>query len=295
MQISKIIILALISVSVISEFTFQTYASMREKGKGFLKLSAGSVSGSSYFEENGNRRSGLYDSLALSNYTFDFSGTLMSLEAEYGLFDDVTIFSSLPLGAYSLTEKYVTDSIGNRPIRQQLSRTLLSWFGIGTQYRFYSGPLHATLIGEFRLPAYTGIPNDPMEEFLGGGSKEGIIGLRIGIPFEKSWIELHGSLSLRDRNWNDRFFIHAETGFSSVERTALKFFVDIQQPLGAQRDIPEFLIRKIHPAEFFASAGASFSVNLPDGLTLEAMYNLRLLGTTAWSLGTVMLGAGYAF
>jgi len=25
------------------------------------------------------------------------------------------------------------------------------------------------------------------------------------------------------------------------------------------------------------------------------MYNLRMLGTTAWSLGTVMLSAGYAF
>jgi hypothetical protein len=34
---------------------------------------------------------------------------------------------------------------------------------------------------------------------------------------------------------------------------------------------------------------------LPDGLTLEAMYNLRLLGTNAWSIGTVMLSAGYAF
>jgi hypothetical protein len=155
--------------------------------------------------------------------------------------------------------------------------------------------LNATITGEFRLPAYTGIPNDPAEEFLGGGSKEGIIGLQIGIPFEKSWIELHGSLSLRDKNWNDRFFIHAETGFSSVEKTALKFFVDIQQPLGAQRDLPEFEIRKIYPAEFFTSAGASFAVNLPDGLTFEAMYNLRLLGTNAWSIGTVMLSAGYAF
>jgi hypothetical protein len=295
MQISKIIILALISFQLFTQLSVQAQAWTGGKGKGFVKLSAGSMSGSSYFEENGNRRSGLYDSLALSNYTFDLSGTLMTLEAEYGLNDELVIFSSMPLIAYTLTEKFVTDSIGNRPIRKQLSRTLLSWFGIGTRYRLYSGPLNATITGEFRLPAYTGIPNDPAEEFLGGGSKEGIIGLQIGIPFEKSWIELHGSLSLRDKNWNDRFFIHAETGFSSVEKTALKFFVDIQQPLGAQRDLPEFEIRKIYPAEFFTSAGASFAVNLPDGLTFEAMYNLRLLGTNAWSIGTVMLSAGYAF
>jgi hypothetical protein len=75
----------------------------------------------------------------------------------------------------------------------------------------------------------------------------------------------------------------------------LKFFVDIQQPLGAQRDVPVFDIRKIHPAEFFTSAGASFSISLPDGLMFEAMYALRMLGTTSWSLGTVMLSAGYAF
>ena len=80
-----------------------------------------------------------------------------------------------------------------------------------------------------------------------------------------------------------------------VERTALKFFVDLQQPLGALRDVPTFDIRRIHPAEFFASTGASFTIALPDGLTFEAMYNIRILGTTAWSLGTVMLSAGYAF
>jgi hypothetical protein len=290
MQISKIIILALI---FFTQLYIQLLAGNREKGKGFVKLSAGSMNASSFFEESGNRRSGLYDSLALSSYTFDFTGTLMTLEGEYGISNELTLFSTMPLGSYSLTEKFVTDSIGNRPIRKQLSRTLLSWFGLGTRYRLYTGPLHATIVGEFRLPAYTGIPNDPMEEFLGGGSNEGIIGLQIGIPFEKSWIELHGSLSLRDKNWNDRFFIHAETGFSSVERTALKFFVDVQQPLGAHRDLPDFEIRKIYPAEFFTSLGASFAVNLPDGLTFEAMYNLRLLGFNAWSMGTVMLSAGY--
>jgi hypothetical protein len=295
MQISKIIILALISIKVFCGISLHAQIQMREKGKGLVKLSAGSVSGSSYFEKDGNRRSGLYDSLALSNYTFDLSGTMITLDADYGVMDDFTVFANMPLGAYTLTEKFVTDSIGNRPIRQQLSRTLLSWLGIGTRYKFYSGPLHATFTGEFRLPAYIGIPNDPQEEFLGGGSKEGIIGLQIGIPFEKSWIAVHGALSLRDANWNDRFFIHGEAGFSSVERTNLKFFVDIQQPLGAQRDIPEFLIRKIHPAEFFTSAGAAFTVNIQDGLVVEAMYNLRLLGTTSWSLGNVMLSAGYIF
>lgn len=295
MQISKIIILALISMQVFMQITVEARVRTSGKGKGYVQLSAGSISGSSYFEEDGNRRSGEYDSLAFSNYTFDFTGTMMSLEAEYGVSDAFTIFTSMPFGAYTLTEKFVTDSIGNRPIRTQLQRTLLSWFGVGARYQLYNGPLTATIVGEYRLPPYTGVPNDQKEVFLGGGSKEGILGLTIEVPFEKSWIGLQGSLSLRDNNWNDRFFIHAETGFSSVERTALTFFIDIQQPLGAERDFPEFEIRKIYPAEFFTSAGASFSVILPDGLTFKAMYNLRLLGSNAWSLGTVMLSAGYAF
>jgi len=295
MQISKIIILALISLQVFMHISMKATVPHSAKGKGSITLSAGSISGSSYFEDTGNRTSGLYDSLAFSNYTFDYSGTMMKLEAEYGLTDRLVIFSSMPFGAYTLTEKFVTDSIGNRPIRNQMSRTLLSWFGIGATYKFYDGPLNATILGEYRLPPYEGIPNDPNETFLGGGSQEGIIGLSIAVPFEKSWIGLQGALSLRDKYWNDRFFIHAETGFSSVERTALTFFVDIQQPLGAERDFPEFQIRKIYPAEFFTSAGASFTVDLPNGLTFAAMYNLRLLGSNAWSLGTVMLSAGYAF
>lgn len=295
MQNSKNLILALISLQLFIVAEVLAEAWPRAKGRGFVQCSLGSMSGSSYFESDGLRKSGEYDSVALSSYTFDFSGTLMTLSGEYGLTDDLTVYSALPIGSYTMIEKFVTDSIGNRPIRNELSRTLLSWYSIGSRYRLYSGLLTATVSGELRLPPFKGVPNDLTQEFLGGGSNEGIIALHIGIPFEKSWIELKGALSLRDQYWNDRFFIHAETGFASVERTALKFFVDLQQPLGALRDVPTFDIRRIHPAEFFASTGASFTIALPDGLTFEAMYNIRILGTTAWSLGTVMLSAGYAF
>lgn len=294
-QISKNLILALISLQVFLAIEIYAEAWPRPKGKGFLQCSVGSMSGSSFFESDGLRSSGLYDSLALSTYTFDFSGTLMTLSGEYGLTNDITIYATLPFGAYSLNEKFVTDSIGNRPIRAILNRTLLSWYAIGSRYTLYSGPLTAAISGEIRLPPFMGIPNDPSAEFLGGGSNEGIVALHIGIPFEKSWLEVKGALSLREQAWNDRFLVHAEAGFSSVERTALKFFVDLQQPLGAARDIPEFDIRRIHPAEFYASAGASFTIALPDGVSFEAMYNLRMLGSTAWSLGTVMLSAGYTF
>ena len=295
MQISKIIILALISVHLYTIASLKSQAWTKETGKGYLKCAMGSMSGSSYFESDGFRRSGLYDSLAFTNYTFDFSGTLLLLQGEYGVRDNLTMFASIPIGAYSMTEKFVTDSIGNRPIRAQLNRTLISWIALGAAYQLYSGPLTATIRGEYRMPPISGPPNDPTQEFLGGGSHEGIFGLHIGVPFDKSWIEVSGSIALRENNWNDRFLIHAESGFSSVENTALKFFIDLQQPLGAQRDIPIFQIRRIHPAEFFVVGGASFSVNLPDGLMLEAMYNLRLLGTSAWSIGTVLLSAGYAF
>lgn len=295
LQISKNLILALITLQLFMSMDLSAEAWPREKGKGFVQCTVGSMSGSSFFESDGLRKSGLYDSLALSKYTFDFSGTLLTLSGEYGITEDITVYASLPFGSYTLIEKFVTDSIGNRPIRSELGRTLLSWYALGSRYTLYSGPLTATVSGELRLPPFSGVPNDQSQEFLGGGSQEGIIGLHIGIPFEKSWIELKGALSLREKDWNDRFFIHAETGFASVERTALKFFVDIQQPLGAQRDVPVFDIRKIHPAEFFTSAGASFSISLPDGLMFEAMYALRMLGTTSWSLGTVMLSAGYAF
>jgi hypothetical protein len=295
LQNSKNLFLALISLQLIMFIEVSAEAWPRSKGKGFIQSGIGSMSGSSFFETDGLRTSGLYDSVALSTYTFDFSGTLMTLSGEYGLTDDLTVFASIPFGSYTLIEKFVTDSIGNRPIRNELSRTLLSWFSLGSRYRLYSGLLTATISGELRLPPFQGFPNDPSQEFLGGGSNEGIIGLHIGIPFEKSWIELKGALSLRDQYWNDRFFVHGEAGFSSVERTALKFFVDLNQPLGALRDVPTFDVRRIHPAEFFASTGASFTIAFPDGLSLEAMYNLRILGSTAWSLGTVMLSAGYAF
>ena len=71
------------------------------------------------------------------------------------------------------------------------------------------------------------------------------------------------------------------------------FFVDIQQAMGASRDIPTFEIRRFQPAEQFTSVGASFKIFPDDHLILDAMYSLRVMGTNAWSIGNVALGAGY--
>ncbi len=264
-----------------------------KQGYTMIKCSIGSASGASYFERNGNRNSSLYDSIQRSQYTFDNSMINGSVQAEYGLTDNLLVRCSLPFTSYSLIEKFTVDSIGNRVIRKQMNTTLINYCSLGGMYSLLKGKTIVSLLAEYRVPTYQGNPLDSTSDFLGGLSKEALIGLHFHIPFEKSWIAFSGSLSLRDSAWQNLAYIHSEIGFSTVEKTALIFFIDIQQAMGASRDIPIFEIRRFQPAEQFTSIGASFKILPDDHLILDAMYSLRVMGTNAWSIGNVALGAGY--
>ncbi len=264
-----------------------------KQGYTMIKCSIGSASGASYFERNGNRNSSLYDSIQRFQYTFDNSMINGSVQAEYGITDNLLVRCSLPFTSYSLIEKFTVDSIGNRVIRKQMNTTLINYCSLGGMYSLLKGKTIVSLLAEYRVPTYQGNPLDSTSDFLGGLSKEALIGLHFHIPFEKSWIAFSGSLSLRDSAWQNLAYIHSEIGFSTVEKTALIFFIDIQQAMGASRDIPIFEIRRFQPAEQFTSIGASFKILPDDHLILDAMYSLRVMGTNAWSIGNVALGAGY--
>lgn len=292
MKLFSLIFLVLINYfsqlsTVLSQIT--TY----KQGSTVLKCSFGSSSGASYFDRNGNRNSSLYDSIQRTKYTFDNSMIHGSVQGEYGLTDNLLVRCSLPFTSYSLIEKFTVDSIGNRVIRKQMNTTLINYCSLGGMYTFLRGKTIASLLAEYRVPTNQGNPLDSTNDFLGGLSKEALIGLDINIPFEKSWIAISGSLSLRDSAWQNLAYIHSEIGFSTVEKTALMFFVDIQQAMGASRDIPIFEIRRFQPAEQFTSVGASFKIFPDDHLILDAMYSLRVMGTHSWSIGNVALGAGY--
>jgi hypothetical protein len=258
-----------------------------------IKCSIGSASGASYFERNGNRNSSLYDSIQRSTYTFDNSMINGSVQAEYGITDNILVRCSLPFTSFSLIEKFTVDSIGNRVIRKQMNTTLINYCSLGGMYTFLNGRTIVSLLAEYRVPTNQGNPLDSTNDFLGGLSKEALIGLHFHIPFEKSWIAFSGSLSLRDSAWQNLAYIKSEIGFSTVEKTALIFFIDIQQAMGASRDIPTFEIRRFQPAEQFTTVGATFKILPDDHLIFDAIYSLRVMGTNAWSIGNVALGAGY--
>ena len=145
------------------------------------------------------------------------------------------------------------------------------------------------------MPPNIGKPQDTSQSFLGGRSHEALLGMHFYVPMEKSWIALSGTYAFKDNSWQNMIYIHGETGFSSVENTALTFFVDVLQPMGAARDIPPFDIRRFQTAEYAIIPGASFKVTLESGLMFNALYSLRVIGATSWATGTVMLSAGYAF
>jgi hypothetical protein len=75
-----------------------------KQGYTMITCSIGSASGASYFESNGNRKSSLYDSIQRSTYTFDNSMINGSIQAEYGITDNVLVRCSLPFTSYSLID-----------------------------------------------------------------------------------------------------------------------------------------------------------------------------------------------
>lgn len=298
MQITQTLRFALIFAVIFCAISPEIWADgwTRKKGELWTKLYIGSMSGASYFDANGKRISDLNDQLVNQRYTFDFSGAVGGLNAEYGLLDNCTLTAAIPYGSYSLIEKFLTDSLGNRYIRSEQTRALISWISLGARYRLLNTSWAVLCIaGEIRLPPLQSAPLDTLQAFLGGGSREGVLGVELGIPFQESWLGFSAKYALRQAAWNNMLYLHAEAGFSSVENTSIKFFADYTSAQGSWNTVPAFDIRRLQPAETFLSAGATFTVFPADDYFFDASYSLRLDGRNTWLTGVVCLGGGITF
>ncbi|MES2765256.1 MAG: hypothetical protein V4642_05280 [Bacteroidota bacterium] len=244
-------------------------------------------------------------------YTVDFTGYTGGMYAEYGLLKNLTMMLDVPVTRWNLHERYAFDSTYEitqgddkdtvsqfiRRDRAQLNRFQPNYYSIGGRYALTTGNNLVGLSGTVRIPP--GFKNkvtaDSTGEFIEDEFYEGLLGLNLGIAFNKAWLASNITYNMRGGEYNDDMQYYLEFGSKNVETTQFILFTKYVQSLGSFQNTSNFDPRRRRFQENYFLVGGVFEIEFQKQLSLSAGYDIRLAGKNTWALSAFSIGAGWRF
>lgn len=297
-QICLLFLFVLLASATGTTLSAQSDAFLQRPGEAEIWVSAGGGSTRTMFNTDAEER--LLDTIGT-----DFSAYVLTINADYGLTENLELNGTLPIGWFSTTSEIFPD------------RSILApaYLGLGATWRFLDGPVRAAAGVEARIPPgfHQGIYDDPAHPtFLSDGFFE----LRSTLfgawsNGDNLWAKGGVGYAFRAEEPVDALTAEAEIGFSSVPGTGLFLKLSAETSLsdpstptrpfyaGAATGKENLTggtgrILTIERQRFFDVAPGIF-VDLSDRLSTAFLYRIRVLGLHTLRINGLYIGVGFRF
>lgn len=254
-------------------------------------------SGSSYFDYSGKNTFLANDSTqtdTVLHYIFEKRDFLFGLRAKYKLDEKILLTAEIPILYSNLIERFEADSFGIKYERADLSVTQPKYFAIGGIYSIFDGNFYSNVGIELRIPPgfYNGVNANPDFNYLSDGAFESLIGLRLGLDFNESWIESNLIYNYRDEDLVDQYKAMIEFGIKSIPDTYLAGRAEYVFSAEPIKEVGQFNLRQLQLQEEYLNIGASIYILIKEIVYTNFDISAKMLGTNTWIGGNYKLSVG---